>query len=89
MGGPITRIWAKILGLYGLFGEFLAHGVFLARTSFPPCGTTDWFCATGIPSIRDNPFLAYHVSVHFVLGLAVVLMVLPEKWKVYLRVVNK
>jgi hypothetical protein len=89
VGGPFTRIWAKVLGVYGIVGEFLAHGVFLAKTAFPACGPTDWLCATGIPSIRDNPWLTYHVSVHFVLGFAVVLMILPEKWKVYLKVVSK
>jgi hypothetical protein len=89
VGGPATRFWTKILGLYGLVGEFFAHGVFLERATFPTCSVTDWFCATGIPSIRDSPWLAYHVSVHFILGLAVVLLILPEKWKKFLRVVNQ
>lgn len=81
------RLWVKFVGVFGLVGEFLAHGVLASRVAFPECARTDWFCTTGIPAAILEPILWYHVTVHAVLGFAVVLMVLPENVKKKLKVV--
>jgi hypothetical protein len=86
----ISNILVKMTGIYGLVGEFFAHVVYPIKTHLPEC-TGNFFqnswCQTGIPAIGINPWIAYHVSVHFVLGLAVILLILPDRVKGFIHIV--
>jgi hypothetical protein len=80
------RLWVRLLGVWGLIGEVVAHVIFPFRTELPACNSDAW-CQTGIPAALHNPWIFYHVSVHFVLALAVVLLVLPDKVKRFIHIV--
>jgi hypothetical protein len=80
------KLWVRLLGVWGLVGEVVAHVIFPLKTSVV-CSVGDLWCNTGIPSAISNPWIFYHVSVHFVLGLAVCLLVLPEQVKKVIHIV--
>ena len=85
----MTRLVRWFLGGYGLLGEFLAHVVFPIKTQLPECTGSflqNSWCQTGIPAIGVNPWILYHVSVHFVLGIGIVVLVLPERIKRFIHI---
>jgi hypothetical protein len=79
------KIIKWLIAGYGLLGELFAHVVFPIKTQLPNCEIGSFirqaYCQTGIPAIGVNPWLAYHVSVHFVLGFAVILLITPNRIK--------